>query len=75
MNEYKRLTKRRGNGVCYSTKKYEITCYPMNNNLSEVDKIAVRLCELEDKIENGTLVDVNVDLVVRHILTDTKNGR
>lgn len=53
-----RLTERVGDGIRYKDGKYIVTCYPKNNNLSDVDKIAVKLCELEDKIENGTLLEL-----------------
>ena len=51
-----RLTKRTENGVKYETEKYVITCYPENNNLNKVDKLAVKLCEYEDLEEAGLLV-------------------
>lgn len=54
----KRFTERRGDGVRYIEGRYEITCYPKNDNLSDIDKMAVRLCELEDKIESGQLVEL-----------------
>lgn len=45
-----RLTERIGNGIRYDNGKYIVTCYPENKNLTPVDKMAVRLCELEDKL-------------------------
>lgn len=51
-----RLTERTKNGVKYETEQYVITCYPENNNLNKVDKLAVKLCEYEDAEENGTLI-------------------
>lgn len=53
----KRLTERKGDGVSYTTGRYKITCYPKNDNLSDMDKIAVRLCELEDKLESGRAIE------------------
>jgi hypothetical protein len=53
-----RLTERVGDGIRYKDGKYIVTCYPKNNNLSDVDEIAVKLCEFEDKIENGTLLEL-----------------
>lgn len=53
-----RLTKRVGDGVRYDNGEHIITCYPKNNNLNPVDEMAVKLCELEDKIENGTLKEL-----------------
>lgn len=53
-----RLTKRVGDGIQYDNGEYIVTCYPKNNNLSDVDRMAVKLCELEDKIENGTLLEL-----------------
>lgn len=52
----KRLTERIGDGVRYDNGEYTVTCYPQNGNLCAVDKIAVRLCVLEDKLEDGSLV-------------------
>lgn len=51
-----RLTERSGDGIRYDNGQYIVTCYPKNNNLTPVDKMAAKLCDLEDKIENGTLV-------------------
>ena len=51
-----RLTERVGDGVRYDNGEYIITCYPKNNNLTPVDKLAAKLCEFEDKIENGTVI-------------------
>lgn len=53
-----RLTERVGDGVRYYNGEYIITCYPKNNNLTHVDKLAAKLCEFEDKIENGTLIEL-----------------
>lgn len=58
MNKKERLTERAGNGVQYATTGYLVKCYPENNNLSPVDKMAVKLCDLEDKIEDGTLIEL-----------------
>lgn len=54
----KRLTERIGDGIRYTNGEYNVTCYPQNNNLTPVDELAVKLCDIEDKIENGTLVDL-----------------
>lgn len=54
MNE--RLTERVGDGIRYDNGKYIITCYPQNDNLTPVDKLAAKLCDLEDKIENGAVI-------------------
>lgn len=56
MSGRERLTERVGDGVRYDNGEYIITCYPKNNNLTTVDKLAAKLCDLEDKIENGTLI-------------------
>lgn len=53
-----RLTKRVGDGVQYNNGEYITTCYPKNNNLTDVDKLAAKLCDLEDKIEQGELTEV-----------------
>ena len=58
MNERERLTEHLGDGVRHDNGEYIITCYPKNKNLNPVDKLAVKLCELEDKIENGTLIEL-----------------
>lgn len=58
----KRFTERRGDSVRYTEGRYEITCYPKDNNLSDIDKMAVRLCELEDKIESEQLVELPIPL-------------
>ena len=51
-----RLTERVGDGIRYDNGEYIVTCYPKNGNLTPVDKIAAKLCEFEDKIENGTMI-------------------
>lgn len=53
-----RLTERIGNGVRYDNGEYIITCYPKNNNLTPIDKLAVKLCEFEDKKESGLLFEI-----------------
>ena len=61
--ERERLTERIGDGVRYYDGKYLQTCYPKNNNLRPVDKLAVKLCEFEDKIENGALLELPCKVV------------
>lgn len=51
-----RLTERVGDGIRYYNGEYTVTCYPKNNNLTPVDKLAAKLCEFEDMIENGTII-------------------
>ena len=51
-----RLTERVGDGIRYDNGEYVITCYPKNDNLTPVDKLAAKLCDLEDKIENGAVI-------------------
>ena len=58
MTKRERLTERIGDGIRYYDGTYLQTCYPKNNNLRPLDKLAVKLCELEDKIANGTLVEL-----------------
>lgn len=68
----KRLTERIGDGVRYDNGEYIVTCYPKNNNLTPVDELAVKLCDIEDKIENGTLTEMPCkvgDTVYRPIIT------
>ena len=48
---YKRLTKRDKDGVVY------INEYPPKNGYIQQGEVFCRLAELEDKIENGTLVE------------------
>lgn len=66
MKEYKRLTERtKGNGIRYCKSKlnnHYTTVYPKGNEdsylLDDIDKLAIRLADLEDKIENGTLIEL-----------------
>lgn len=60
MKEYERLTKRtENNGVQFDANGYTHTIYPQNENcLRDIDKLAIRLAELEDAIESGELVDI-----------------
>lgn len=52
----KRFTQRTENGgIRYEGNDFIVTCYPANNNLRAVDKMAERLCELEDAVESGKL--------------------
>lgn len=53
-----RLTKRLPNGgVMYDNGEYYAVCYPWNENcLTNIDRMAIRLCDLEDKIEQGEIV-------------------
>lgn len=53
MNKRERLTERVGDGIRYCNGQYEVTCYPKNNNLTPVDKLAAKLCDFEDKFEDG----------------------
>lgn len=55
-----RITKRLPNGgVMYDNGEYCLVCYPWNEHcLSDIDRMAIRLCELEDKIEQGALVEL-----------------
>ena len=55
MNKRERLTERVGDGIRYFNGQYEVTCYPKNDNLTPVDKLAVKLCDLEDKFEDGAV--------------------
>ena len=57
MNTSERLTKRVGDGIRYDNGEYIVTCYHKNNNLTPVDKLAAKLCDLEDMIENGTMIE------------------
>lgn len=58
--KYKRLTERTvNNGVKYDRNDYVRTCYPQNEYAhDDFDKMAIRLAELEDKIEQGTLIEL-----------------
>lgn len=55
-----RLTKRLPNGgVMYDNGEYHAVCYPWEEHcLCSVDRMAIKLCELEDKIEQGNVVEV-----------------
>ena len=56
----KRLTTRLANGgVMYDNGEYYAVCYPWNDHcLRSIDRMAIKLCELEDRIEQGQLVEV-----------------
>lgn len=55
-----RLTKRLPNGgVMYDNGEYWAVCYPWNEHcLRDIDRMAIKLCDLEDKIEQGDVVEV-----------------
>ena len=55
-----RLTKRLANGgVMYNNGEYWRVCYPWNEHcLNSIDRMAIKLCDFEDKIEQGELVEV-----------------
>lgn len=54
-----RLTKRTENGaVVYNDGEYWKRCYQDKKRLTTLDRMAIKLCELEDKIEQGELVEL-----------------
>ena len=55
-----RMTKRLANGgVMYDNGEYWKVCYPWNENcLSEIDRMAIKLCDLEDEMEQEKKVEV-----------------
>lgn len=55
-----RLTERLTNGgVMYDNGEYWRVCYPWNEHcLNSIDRMAIKLCELEDKIEQVDVVEV-----------------
>jgi hypothetical protein len=55
-----RLTTRLANGgVGYDNGEYFKVCYPWNEHcLTDIDRMAIRLCDLEDKIEQGKIVEL-----------------
>lgn len=55
-----RLTKRTENGgVRFSNGEYWNTVYPQNENcLTDIHRMAIKLCDLEDKIEQGKIVEL-----------------
>ena len=55
-----RLTKRTENGgVQFSNGEYWNTVYPQNENcLTDIHRMAIKLCDLEDKIEQGKIVEL-----------------
>lgn len=71
MMEYKRLTKRTSDGgVKYRiSKQYEHyrIVYPKGNEdsllIDTADRLAIRLAELEDKIELGTLKEIGENMI------------
>ena len=71
-----RFTERVGDGIRYYNGEYIITCYPKNNNLTPVDKLAAKLCDFEDQIENGTIIALpfRVGGVIYDIYDAVSNG-
>ena len=61
---YERLTKRLKNGaVRYDDGEYWKACYPQNEKcLTDIDRMAIRLCDLEDKIEQGKIVELPCEI-------------
>lgn len=55
-----RLTTRLANGgVGYDNGEYFKVCYPWNEHcLTDIDRMAIKLCDLEDKIEQGKIVEL-----------------
>lgn len=55
-----RLTKRTENGgVRFSNGEYWNTVYPQNENcLTDIHRMAIKLCDLEDKIEQGKILEL-----------------
>lgn len=57
---YERLTTRLANGgVGYDNGEYFKVCYPWNEHcLTDIDRMAIKLCDLEDKIEQGKILEL-----------------
>lgn len=57
---YERLTQRTENGgVKFSNGEYWNTVYPQNENcLTDIDRMAIKLCDIEDKIEQGKILEL-----------------
>lgn len=55
-----RLTKRTENGgIQFSNGEYWNTVYPQNENcLTDIHRMAIKLCDLEDKIDQGKILDL-----------------
>ena len=55
-----RLTTRLANGgVGYDNGEYFKVCYPWNEHcLTDIDRMTIKLCDLEDKIKQGKIVDL-----------------
>ena len=55
-----RLTKRTKNGgVQFSNGEYWNTVYPQNEHcLTDIHRMAIKLCDLEDKIEQGKILEL-----------------
>lgn len=55
-----RLTTRLANGgVGYDNGEYFRVCYPWNEHcLMDIDRMAIKLCDLEDKIEQGKILEL-----------------
>lgn len=59
-----RLTKRTENGdVRFSNGKYWNIVYPQNEHcLTDIRRMAIKLCELEDKIEQGKILELPCEI-------------
>ena len=55
-----RLTTRLANGgVGYDNGEYFKVCYPCDEHcLTDIDRMAIKLCDLEDKIEQGKILEL-----------------
>jgi hypothetical protein len=57
MKNHKRMTERtQHGGVRYKRNGCVITVFPQSKNLTDMDKMALQLCEFEDRIEDGRLI-------------------
>jgi hypothetical protein len=65
-----RFTERLANGgVGYSNGEYFRVCYPWNDHcLTDIDRIAIKLCDIEDKIEQGKIVEMPCKVGILYIL-------
>jgi hypothetical protein len=61
---YERLTRRTENGgVRFSNGEYWNTVYPQNENcLTDIHRMAIKLCDLEDKIEQGKILELPCEI-------------
>lgn len=74
---YERMTTRLANGgVGYDNGEYFRVCYPWNEHcLMDIDRMAIKLCDLEDKICEGKIVELPCEVGQTKRKARTRNER